>query len=210
MIFWVHESYPLLFLSILAVMSGFGGHPILRELLCLIFIFCTKTSLRVLMLAGSGDWVFTRGWVYSCGRWHGDVFLLDLFSLQEGCTFHRLILAVGRRVRQWYMFFSFAHGLVRSGIWLGWTVFSCWQRMLAADRVAKDQVHTFLELLKHRIKDHKVRAFGFLAAYIAYHIWLTRNVLVFDSRRCSARVITERACIHANEMSTVPSTSTKT
>lgn len=38
-----------------------------------------------------------------------------------------------------------------------------------------------------------------LLAYRAYHEWVTRNVFAFDSMRPSARIVLERACVHAQD-----------
>lgn len=54
---------------------------------------------------------------------------------------------------------------------------------------------TFLELLQQGTGHCPYT----LLAYIMYHTWLTRNAIVFNSIRCSAKVIVERDRIHMEE-----------
>lgn len=58
-----------------------------------------------------------------------------------------------------------------------------------------DYVDTFLNLIRP-ISTHPCRT---LLAYIAYHLWLSRNAFAFDSGRPSARLILERAHIYAQD-----------
>lgn len=69
---------------------------------------------------------------------------------------------------------------------------------------------TFSEFLRRGARDHRTKATSIRASYIAYHIWLTRKVLVFDCRSCLAKVFLEQACIHAYKILTVTSTTMKT
>lgn len=58
---------------------------------------------------------------------------------------------------------------------------------------AKDLVY-FLDMLRQSIGDFRVRALRISVIYITYHIWFTRNAIIFDSTRCLARVIIESSC----------------
>lgn len=71
---------------------------------------------------------------------------------------------------------------------------------------AVDFVDTFLGLLQLSIK----HSLHILLAYIAYHIWLTMNAIVFNYSKCLTRVIVERAHAHAEEYMTTTTLTTKT
>lgn len=56
-----------------------------------------------------------------------------------------------------------------------------------------DHVDAFLDLIRPT-STHPCRT---LIAYLAYHLWLTRNTFAFYSRRPSVRLVLERVRIHA-------------
>ncbi|XP_019701804.1 uncharacterized protein [Elaeis guineensis] len=65
---------------------------------------------------------------------------------------------------------------------------------------AKVPTEVFLELLEHSFGGRIPRAVGIRAAYVALHIWLARNGLVFESMQSSVRFAMERALTMAAEM----------
>lgn len=65
---------------------------------------------------------------------------------------------------------------------------------------AEDPTRIFIDLLRRRATEDASREIAIRAAYIALQIWLARNSVVFESRRCPARIIVERALILAQEM----------
>lgn len=74
----------------------------------------------------------------------------------------------------------------------------------------EDPLSAFLELLRQYAGSHRTRAIAIRATYIAYHIWLSRNTLVFDSRSCPMRIILQSACMHTEEIPKVTLKTTKT
>lgn len=70
---------------------------------------------------------------------------------------------------------------------------------------SEDLLVSFLDLL--RPSSDFFRS-GF-SAYMAYHIRLSRNTLIFSSIRCSTRVLTERARAHLDDFHTVTLPSTE-
>lgn len=69
-----------------------------------------------------------------------------------------------------------------------------------------DLVDTFLGLLRSSTK-HSLHT---LLVYIAYHIGLIRNAIIFNSTRCLARVIVERAHVYAKEYLMMTAMTTET
>ena len=63
-----------------------------------------------------------------------------------------------------------------------------------------DPVEAFLDLLRLRAEGVLSYSVVIHVAYIVQHIWLSRNKLVFESRRISAGFILERATTLASEM----------
>lgn len=55
-----------------------------------------------------------------------------------------------------------------------------------------DMVDTFLELLQLGTIHHS----SIFLTYLAYHIWLTWNAIIFSSSRCSTKMIIKRARAH--------------
>lgn len=71
-------------------------------------------------------------------------------------------------------------------------------------------VQAFLELLRQSIGGNMTRVVGIRAIDIAYHIWLSRNSLVLESKMCPTRFILKRALILATKLIEVTSRPPKT
>lgn len=62
-----------------------------------------------------------------------------------------------------------------------------------------DHVDSFMVL----IRPPSAHSSTILLEYIAYHIWFSRNAIMFNSSRPSARGVLERACALAREFSSL-------
>lgn len=61
------------------------------------------------------------------------------------------------------------------------------------------QEDDIMSLFMEQLQTTSGHPFCSLIAYVAYHIWLTRNALIFTQSRCTASIIMERAHAHTKE-----------
>lgn len=177
------------------MMSGLRGPPIFRELLCLIFIFCTMRCLRGVSILGVHPRMSLFLWKVAWRHLPTRSFLISRGqhlpsscpACGEGKTLVHVLFLCPRACQVWHL-----AGL--DGLFIQ----------------AEDLVYTLLELLRHSIGDHRVRALRISAAYIIYHIWLIEMLLFFTLEDVRPGLFMKRAHVHADEILIVTAMITET
>lgn len=171
------------------VMLEFGDPLLFLEFLCRTYsLYFSRRPRGVWILDGFGLLGYIREWAYFCGKLH--CFSMKAFLIARGLhlppscpackadseTLVHVMFLCPRACQVWRI--AGFDGLIMHAVVL---------------------VDTFLELLWLSIA-HSPSTF---LAYIAYHIWLTWNAIIFSSYRCPTRVIVERARAHVEEYQTL-------